>query len=281
MKTYTLGISDKAMPGKLNWKDKLEAARDAGYDFAEMVIDEMNGSLKQLDRSRDWQEEMNRTIQVVGIPIRTICLHIHKSYPMGSSNEKTCAKSLNILEKAVILAAQIGHADVQISGYDVYYELSTEETRKRFKNNLKKVVSIASRYGVTLVLKPVETEFMNTTEKASAYVKEINSEYLRLCLDIGNITNAAKLHGKDVLKDIKFSEGHCRSLQLKESLPGQYEDVLFGGGHVDFARVINAAWKMGVRKYTIEINGRDNPNWRVDMIIVRRQMERLLDKMNG
>ena len=40
MKGYTLGLYEKAMPGSLTWKEKLMAAKSAGYDFVEISIDE-------------------------------------------------------------------------------------------------------------------------------------------------------------------------------------------------------------------------------------------------
>ena len=40
MKGYTLGLYEKAMPGSLTWKEKLLAAKSAGYDFVEISIDE-------------------------------------------------------------------------------------------------------------------------------------------------------------------------------------------------------------------------------------------------
>ena len=33
MKPYTLGIYEKAMPAELSWKEKMETAKAAGYDF--------------------------------------------------------------------------------------------------------------------------------------------------------------------------------------------------------------------------------------------------------
>ena len=39
MKKYSLGLYEKAMPGTLDWKEKLEAAKEAGYDFVEISID--------------------------------------------------------------------------------------------------------------------------------------------------------------------------------------------------------------------------------------------------
>ena len=36
MKPYTLGIYEKAMPAELSWKEKMETAKAAGYDFIEI-----------------------------------------------------------------------------------------------------------------------------------------------------------------------------------------------------------------------------------------------------
>ena len=32
-KAYELGLYEKAMPGTLTWKERLEAAKAAGYDY--------------------------------------------------------------------------------------------------------------------------------------------------------------------------------------------------------------------------------------------------------
>ena len=39
MKAYSIGLYEKAMPNTLTWKEKLEAAKEAGYDFVEISID--------------------------------------------------------------------------------------------------------------------------------------------------------------------------------------------------------------------------------------------------
>ena len=40
MKKYAIGLYEKAMPPTLSWREKLTFARDAGYDFVEISIDE-------------------------------------------------------------------------------------------------------------------------------------------------------------------------------------------------------------------------------------------------
>lgn len=279
MKTYTLGISEKAMPRILSWEEKLETAHAAGYDFAEMIIDDTNGSLKQLELSCGETVRLLKLMEKASVPIQTISLPIQKKYPLGSSNEKLCAKGLNILERAVLLASRLGNTVVQLPGYDVYYELSTEETRRRFAKNLRQAAGIASLHGISLGVKPMDTEFMNTVQKAEKYAAQAENDCIGIYPDIGSITNAAKLYGNDVLRDIKAGQGHLLGIQLKESLPGQSEAIPFGMGHVNFSRTIHMAWKMGVRRYAVEMNYRGNTNWRVDMMAAQSRMRGILDKL--
>ena len=57
MKPYTLGIYEKAMPAELSWKEKMETAKAAGYDFIEISIDETEEKLARLDQSVDEKAE--------------------------------------------------------------------------------------------------------------------------------------------------------------------------------------------------------------------------------
>ena len=60
MKHYQLGLYEKAMPGTLSWREKLEAARDAGFDFVEISIDETDQKLARLDMSAEERLELVR-----------------------------------------------------------------------------------------------------------------------------------------------------------------------------------------------------------------------------
>lgn len=57
-KDYTLGLYEKAMPEYLSWKEKLEAAKKAGFDFVEISIDETEERLSRLDMSQAERMEM-------------------------------------------------------------------------------------------------------------------------------------------------------------------------------------------------------------------------------
>ena len=274
-----IGLYEKAMPMQLSWKEKLEIAKAANYDYVEMSIDETDEKLARLDMNKKDRLELIETMYDVGIPIRTMCLSAHRKYPLGSSNYEISNKSLEIMEKAIKLADDLGIRVIMIAGYDVYYENSTSETQKRFFENVKKAVLMAAKYGIMLGFETMETEFMNTVWKAMFFIKNINSPYLGIYPDSGNIKNASVLYGSDVYDDLKSGVGHIFSLHLKETLPGKFREVPYGSGHVDFEKTIKTAWSIGVRRYVTEFWYMGNKNWKEDLININKNMRKILDAM--
>lgn len=276
-KAYTLGLYEKSMPGFLSWKEKLLAAKNAGFDFVEISIDETDEKLSRLDMSKEERLSLVNLMVETGIPIRTMCLSGHRKYPLGSSNPEICKKSLEIMSKAIRLADDLGIRIIQIAGYDVYYEESSVETKKRFLANLKTAVNMAEKAGVVLGFETMENDFMNTVEKAMKYVKLINSSYLNIYPDIGNITNAAKTYKTDALEDLYIGKGHLVAMHLKETVPGKFREIPFGTGHVNFESAIEAAWNLGVRKYVTEFWYTGNERWQDDLVFANQMMTKILD----
>ena len=277
-KKYLLGLYEKAMPKELSWKEKLTYAKEAGYDYVEISIDETDDKLERLLMTKEERNELKRTMEEVGVPIRTMCLSGHRKYPLGSSDPEVEARGLEIMEKAVELAADLGIRIIQLAGYDVYYEESTEATKERFLKNLKVATNMAARSGVLMGFETMETELMNTVGKAMYYVNQVNSPYLQIYPDCGNITNAAVMYGKDVLDDLRSGAGHLVALHLKETVPGKFREIPFGTGHVNFEQIVDTAWSLGVRKYVTEFWYTGNENWVEDLHFARKMMGDLLDK---
>lgn len=277
-KTYTLGLYEKAMPSTLSWEEKLTAAKEAGFDFVEISIDETDAKLARLDMTADERLELVAAMERVGVPIRTMCLSGHRKYPLGSNDPAVCARSMEIMEKAIQLADDLGIRIIQLAGYDVYYEESTPETVARFGANLKKAVEMAAKAGVIMGFETMETEFMNTVGKAMDYVNLINSVYLNVYPDAGNITNAAVAHKEDVLADLKKGAGKITSMHLKETVPGKFREIPFGTGHVDFEAMIKTAWSMGVRRFVTEFWYTGNEAWEEDLVFAHDMMCDIFEK---
>lgn len=262
---YRLGLYEKAMPNTLDWAEKLHTAKECGFDFLEISIDESPEKLARLEmpnREREWL--LNQMLES-GVHIETMCLSGHRKFPLGSTDPALRARSMDIMEKAILLARDLGIRLIQLAGYDVYYEESTAETRTLFAQNLEKSVELAEKYGVMLAFETMETEFLNTVEKAMYWVRKLNSPYLAVYPDTGNITNAALASGADVLADIRTGAGALAAVHLKESLPGHFREIPYGTGHVDFEGIIRESYKLGVRRYLAEFWYLGQLNWREDI----------------
>ena len=85
-KKYHIGLYEKAMPSALNWEEKLQCARDCGYDFVEISIDESDARLARLEWTAQERAQLRETMQKIGVPIRSMCLSGHRKYPFGASD---------------------------------------------------------------------------------------------------------------------------------------------------------------------------------------------------
>lgn len=278
MKKYAIGLYEKAMPPTLTWREKLEFAKSAGYDFVEISIDEKDEKLARLDWTADERLELVKTMKEVGLPIRSMCLSGHRKYPFGASNPAIRARSMEIMEKAIILADDLGIRIIQLAGYDVYYEEGTAESKALFLENLKKATEMAAVRGIVMGFETMETDFMNTVWKSMYYVDAVGSPYLGVYPDSGNLTNAAKSSGGNVLDDLYSGRGHIVALHLKETVPGVFREVPFLTGHVDFNAVIEKAWDLGIRRFVTEMwyVGNDD-TWADDIRFACKSMSDIID----
>lgn len=278
MKAYSLGLYEKSMPSDLTWREKLQAAKDAGYDYIELSIDATEEKIKRLEMTKEERFDLIKAMYEIGVPVRTMCVSALTKYSLGNDNPEFCARGMEILEKAIQLADDLGVRVVMIPGYDVYYEPSTMETKKRYLKNLKKAAEMAESAGVILGLETMENEFMNTVEKAMKYVVLCDSNYLKVYPDIGNLTNAAVMYQSDVLEDMELGRGNITSLHLKETVPGKFREIPYGTGHVDFEAAIAKAWDLGVRRYVTEFWYTGNENWKEDLTFAIHMMSEILDR---
>jgi L-ribulose-5-phosphate 3-epimerase len=278
MKRYVIGLYEKAMPASMSWREKLAFAKEVGYDFVEISIDEKEEKLSRLDWTEAERLDLIHAMRETGLPIRSMCLSGHRKFPFGASDPAVRARSMEIMEKAIQLADDLGIRIIQLAGYDVYYEESTAETKAMFLENLKKAAEMAAVRGVVLGFETMETDFMNTVWKSMYYVDAVGSPYLGVYPDIGNLTNAAKSSGGSVLDDLYSGRGHIVAMHLKETVPGVFREVPFLTGHVDFKAGIAQAWALGVRRFVTEMWDVGNDSWADDIRFAHKSMCEILDQ---
>ncbi|HJA29430.1 MAG TPA: L-ribulose-5-phosphate 3-epimerase [Candidatus Olsenella pullicola] len=276
-KQYLLGMYEKAVPAELSWIERLDVARESGFDYVEISIDESDARLERLDWTPAQRRQLVRNMETTGTLIRSMCLSAHRKYPFGASDPETVRRSLEIMKKALDLACDLGVRTIQLAGYDVYYEQGSPETRARFEENLARAVEMASRVGVLLGFETMETPFMDTVEKSMAYVSKINSPYLGVYPDMGNLTNASFLYGKSVADDIATGRGHILAAHCKETVAGRYREVPFGTGTTDYEGALDELVSQGVRRYVAEFWYVGSQTWREETAAAARYVREKID----
>jgi predicted hexulose-6-phosphate isomerase len=236
-----VGLYEKALPAALSWEERLTAAGQAGYDFVEISIDESDERQARLDWSASERAELRSAIANTGVKIMTMCLSGHRKYPLGSHSKELRLQGQMILHKAIEFAGDLGLRVVQVMGYDVFYETSDEETRVNFIEGLRLGAHWAGQAGVMLGLENLDTPFVDNLTKALSIINEIDSPWLRLYPDIGNLT-AAGYYAPD---ELALAKNQVLGIHVKDALPRIIRGVPFGEGIVPFSETFQALAKTG------------------------------------
>lgn len=225
-----VGLYEKALPAALNWEERLAAAGKAGYDFVEISIDESDGRLSRLDWSAAQKAALRNAIANTGVKVMTMCLSGHRKYPLGSHSAETRQKGLEILYKAIGFAGDVGLRVVQVMAYDVFYETSDEETAQNFVEGLYRGTQFAAQAGVMLGLENLDTPFVDSVTKGLRIIDAINSPWLRLYPDMGNLAAA----GYHPPAELLLAKDKLLGVHVKDAMPKIIRGIPFGEGIVPF-----------------------------------------------
>jgi L-ribulose-5-phosphate 3-epimerase len=236
-----VGLYEKALPAALSWEERLAAAGQAGYDFVEISIDESDERLSRLDWSPSQRAELRRCIANTGVKIMTMCLSGHRKYPLGSHSPELRKQGQDILRKAIDFAGDVGLRVVQVMGYDVFYETSDEETDKNFVEGLRLGARWAEQSGVMLGLENLDTPYVENLTKALAITREIDSPWLKLYPDIGNLC-AAGYYPPD---ELQMAKGQLLGVHVKDAMPKVIRGIPFEKGIVPFRETFQALVEIG------------------------------------
>ena len=180
MKKYEIGLYEKAIRNTLSWSEKLKCAKECGYDYLEISIDATDEKIKRIFMNADEKKKIMEAVFETGLPIGSMSVSALTKYALGDPKKETRDKAMQIAEKAIELAVDLGVRTVMIPGYDIYFGESTIETKKYFLENVKKIAEIAEREGILVGFETMENNFMNTTGKAVQYVNMVDSAYLKI-----------------------------------------------------------------------------------------------------
>ena len=278
MRKHPLGIYEKALAKNLSWPERFAIAKACGFDFVEMSVDETDERLSRLKWSKEQRLALVSAMLESGIAIPSMCLSAHRRFPFGSRDETIQLRAKEIMEDAIALARDLGIRTIQLAGYDVYYEAQDAETHQRFIDGMKWAVERAAAAQVMLAVEIMDTDYMNSITKWKDLEAQISSPWFSVYPDVGNLS----AWGNDVSAELELGLSRIIGIHVKETLrvsdvcKGQFRDVLFGTGEVDFLQIFRKLKALHYQgPFVMEMWGDSLPE---PLVEIKRSREFVLEK---
>ena len=241
--SFRWGIYEKALPANSTWPQMLSAAFAAGYQFVEISIDESDERLARLEWPRAERQALHAALADAPTSIDTMCLSGHRKHALGSASRPQREKALTIMRRAIDFAAEFGMRIVQVAGYDVHYEPSTEQTRALYLDAILRFAEWARQSCVMLALENVECPVVDSIEKGMGFVEAAGTPWFQMYPDVGNLTAMEK----DVPRELLRGGRSLVGIHLKDTRIREFRRVPFGQGLVDFDAAFRTLARMGYR----------------------------------
>ncbi|RMC60091.1 L-ribulose-5-phosphate 3-epimerase [Lactobacillus sp. ESL0260] len=262
MTVNALGIYEKALPQNLSWCETFELTHDLGFNFLEFSVDESDKRLARLDWTREQRNEIRNLMWETNTRINNLMLSGHRRFPLGSADPAIREKSLSMMQKAIDLCVDLGIHNIQMAGYDVYYEKKSAMSREYYVENLIKCVHMAAKKNIMLSIETMDDPFINSLPKIAHYHDLAKSPWLQAYPDLGNLSAWPE---NDVPVQLeKYIDTIC-AIHLKDSkmvtsaFKGQFKNVPFGEGCVDFKGLLRTLVRLDYNgSFTIEMWSGDN-----------------------
>jgi L-ribulose-5-phosphate 3-epimerase/hexulose-6-phosphate isomerase len=210
-------------------------------------VDESDERRARLDWSDDEVYALRRLCEKYDMPLQSMCLSAHRKFPFGSADPAIRDQAVIHMEKAISLAYKLGIRNIQLAGYDVYYEPANEETHERFIEGMRLCAKMAESAGVMLSVEIMDTDYLNSLSKFEILNRQVNSPFFTAYPDVGNING----WNYDTCTELMLSAPHISQIHLKDThkvkdgYQGQFRDLVIGDGEVDFSAIFRTLKRIG------------------------------------
>ena len=190
--------------------EKLQQYKNLGFDGIEGASPGINDI-----------DALNRAIEKVGIPVHGVVDMVHWQQRLSSPDPKVRDIGREALVQAIKDSKAIGGTTVLlVPGRVTGPEETHEDVWKRSITEIRKVTDVAAQHKIKVLIENVWNGFCETPEEFRDYVDEIDSEWVGIYFDIGNVRKFGKPEdwirmlgsriGKLDVKDWGKTNGFCR-----------------------------------------------------------------------
>lgn len=180
-------------PERMNLRECLQLAKDAGFDGIELNYD-LDNDLSPKAGTREFQA-IRRMADEIGIAISGLCSFLFWPYPLTANDLAKRQRGMELAAKMTQAAHDLGTENllvvpgsVHIPWRDDYEPVPNDVCDARAKQAVEELLPTAEKLGVKL---NIENIFFNgylmTPQEMADFVDHFSSEHVKVHFDTGNI----------------------------------------------------------------------------------------------
>jgi hexulose-6-phosphate isomerase len=181
-------------PKRMNLKECLQLAKDAGFDGIELNYD-LENDLSPKSGTKDYHD-IRRLADKTGIRISGLCSFLFWPYPLTSNDPDKRAKGMELAGKIAQAAHDLGVENVllvpgavDIPWRDDYEPVPNDVCDRRAREAVKKLVRQAEKLKVCLNIENIFfSGYLMTPMEMNDFVDSFQSERVKIHFDTGNIS---------------------------------------------------------------------------------------------
>jgi L-ribulose-5-phosphate 3-epimerase len=180
-------------PERMNLRECLQLAKDAGFDAVELNYD-LENDLSPRNGTKEFTA-IRKMAEEIGIAISGLCSFLFWPYPLTSNDPKERTKGMELAAKMTRCAYDLGTENLLVVPGAVHMPWREDHDptpndvcNRRAREAVGKLLPTAEKLKVHLNMENIFFNgFLMSPEEMNGFVDSFDSEYLKVHFDTGNI----------------------------------------------------------------------------------------------
>jgi len=235
-------VEFEMLPNKISILDRLQMARDAGFEQIECPTME----------DEHEAEETKKAAEKTGLRIHSVMNMAHWDYPLSSPDPAVVAKSMAGMKTSLRNAHFWGADTVLLVPAVVTPDTSYRDAWTRSVKQIRELIPMAEELKVIIGIEEVWNKFLLSPLEMARYVDDFKSPWIRSYFDVGNVVfygypqDWIRTLGKRIIKlhikDFRYKDDKTEWTDLRD-------------GSIDWKEVHKALGEIGYQgSATVELH---------------------------
>ena len=238
-------IGDNMIPKGWSFEQGLELVKKAGYEGIELWLGDVPWF--QMETTDAQVSELRRKVESAGLVVSNVSTGLHWETPLSARDPKVRAQAIRIVQREIETAQLLGCDAVLVVAGLVTEEVPYNEVYLRCVDAMQQLAPVAAKARVKIGCENCNSEhkFLISTREFWTFLNEVNSPYVGLHLDVGNIHDTGFAEQWIEMHGSRITRVHLKDPMKKRGRSGEpvYTNLFLGDNN--WAAIRAALKKVG------------------------------------